>query len=68
MNNMFEGCSSLITLPDISKWNTSKVYSISYMFKNCISLSYFPDISKWKNFDIIKKDGILMDSINCSNN
>ena len=68
MNNMFEGCSSLITLPDISKWNTSKVYSISYMFKNCISLSYFPDISKWKNFDIIKKDGIIMDSINCLNN
>ena len=29
---MFYECSSLISLPDISKWNTSKVKDMSFMF------------------------------------
>ena len=44
---MFCGCSSLLSLPDISKWNTSNVNNISYIFYNCSSLSKLPDISKW---------------------
>ena len=44
---MFFRCSSLSTLPDISKWDTSKVNDICGMFKECSSLSSFPDISKW---------------------
>ena len=38
MSNMFDGCSSLISLPNISKWNTSKVIDMSYMFGGCSSL------------------------------
>jgi surface protein len=34
-------------LPDISKWDTSKVLDLSYMFYNCYSLKSLPDISKW---------------------
>ena len=44
---MFYGCSSLLSLPDISKWNTDNVDSIKYMFYECSSLSSLPDISKW---------------------
>ena len=33
MNSMFSGCSSLSSLPDISKWNTNKVTNMSYMFR-----------------------------------
>ena len=33
MSNMFYGCNSLISLPDISKWNTSNVKSMSDMFR-----------------------------------
>ena len=44
---MFHGCSSLSSLPDISKWNTNNVIDVSCMFYKCLSLSSLPDISKW---------------------
>ena len=34
---MFFNCSSLISLPDISKWNTSKVRYSNMTFENCFS-------------------------------
>ena len=39
--------SSLKSLPDISKWNTSNVIDMSEMFSYCIALENMPDISKW---------------------
>ena len=47
MNNLFEGCSSLYSIPDISNWNTSKVTQMNNIFSGCNSLTYLPDISKW---------------------
>jgi len=44
---MFSECSSLSSLPDISKWNTNNVTNMSFMFYGCTSLSSLPDISKW---------------------
>ena len=44
---IFNECSSLTELPDISKWNTNNVINMEYMFNKCSSLSYLPDISKW---------------------
>ena len=38
MNFMFSGCSSLSSLPDISKWNTNKVTGMSFMFYECENL------------------------------
>ena len=52
---MFQACSSLKILPDISKWNINKVRDMSSMFEGCISLTSIPDISSWfinKNKDI----------------
>ena len=46
MSYMFYDCSSLNSLPDISKWNTSNVNNMSGMFYNCSNLSSLPDISK----------------------
>ena len=45
---MFNKCSSLISLPDISKWNTNNVTDMSCLFYGCSSLTNLPDISKWK--------------------
>ena len=45
---MFYGCSSLVTLPDLSQWDTNKLTDISYMFIGCSSLKSIPDISNWK--------------------
>ena len=54
---MFGNCESLLSIPDISKWNTSSVNNLSYMFSNCLSLSSLSDISKWNiSKDIIMKD------------
>ena len=50
MESMFYGCSSLLSLPDISKWNTSNVTNMGYMFFGCSSLSSLPDISKWNRY------------------
>ena len=44
---MFRGCNSLLSLPDISKWNTSNVNDMSGMFYECNSLISLPDISNW---------------------
>ena len=45
---MFNACSSLSSLPDISNWNTSNVNKMLFMFNECSKLSSLPDISKWE--------------------
>ena len=61
---MFSRCSSLSSLPDISKWITNKVTNISYMFYGCSSLSSLPDISKWNTYNVNYMDNMLY---GCSN-
>ena len=46
---MFSGCFSLISLPDISKWNVSNVASMYEIFNGCSSLISLPNLSKWNN-------------------
>jgi len=43
---MLYKCSSLESLPDISKWDISNVNNMSFLFAECIYLQYLPDISK----------------------
>ena len=52
MRDMFNRCSSLISLPDISKWNTDNVKNMSQMFDHCSSLISLPDISKWNTKNV----------------
>ena len=47
MSYIFCECNQLISLPDISKWNSNNVTNMSYMFYKCKSLITLPDISKW---------------------
>ena len=53
MTAMFDGCSSLISLPDISKWNTKNVINMSNIFNECSSLIVIPKISKWNTCNVI---------------
>ena len=53
MSNIFNSCISLKSLPDISKWNISKVTNMSNMFDGCTSLKSLPDISKWNTSNVI---------------
>ena len=51
-------CSSLASLPEISKWNVKKVKNMSFLFYECTDLKYLPDISKL-NVDIVKNMSYL---------
>ena len=44
---MFSECYSLLSLPDISGWNTAHIKNINNLFFGCYSLISLPDISKW---------------------
>ena len=47
MSYMFYNCESLKSLPDISKWNTSKVKEMSNMFYECELSEYLePDLKE----------------------
>ena len=52
MSGMFYKCSSLSTLPDISKWNINNVENINGIFCGCLLLSSLPDISRWNTNNI----------------
>ena len=54
MSYMFYGCSSLISLPDISNWDTKNVTDMNLMFYECSSLISLPDISKWDTKNVTK--------------
>ena len=63
MNSMFCNCKSLLSLPDISKWDTGNVNNMICMFCGCSSLTSLPDLSKW-NTQNVKKKGSMFDGIN----
>ena len=42
MIGMFDGCKSLSSLPDISKWDTNNVTNMSCMLVNCKLLKNIP--------------------------
>ena len=44
---MFERCSSLESLVEISNLNTNYVLDMKYMFSGCSSIKMLPDISDW---------------------
>ena len=52
MRLMFYNYRSLLSLPDISKWNTNNVHNMNGMFWDCESLLSLPDISRWNNNNV----------------
>ena len=61
MNGMFSKCISLLSLPNIFKWNTSNITDISYLFFGCNSLLSLPDISKWNTSNVTNMSFIFRD-------
>ena len=53
INNLFSGCTSLISLPKTLYWDTSKVEKLNELFSGCKSLIEIPDISKWNTSNVI---------------
>jgi len=59
MSNMFYKCQSLVSLPDISKWDTKNVNNMSNMFYDCESLVSLPDISKWDTKNVTNMSNLF---------
>ena len=55
---MFYQCESLISLPDISKWNIDKINNMGYIFSGCLSLLYI--IEKSKDNKLNRKNSYYM--------
>ena len=53
MKGMFSQCDEVISLPDISKFDTSNIIDMSYMFSQCNSLTFLSDISKLNTSNVI---------------
>ena len=49
---MFYECNNLLSIPNISNWNTIKVIDMSFLFYNCYLLESLPDISKWNTSNV----------------
>ena len=62
MRLILNKCSSLVSLPDLSIWNTNNVCDLSGLFQNCSSLTSLPDISKW-NTSNVKNMSCIFDGI-----
>ena len=60
---MFSFCSSLISLPEISKWNTENVEDMNGLFRCCSSMIILPDISNWNTKNVNDMSAIFS---NCS--
>ena len=63
MSKMFYECTSLISLPDISKFNTSNITDMSGIFGYCLSLTSLPDISKWNTSSVTNMSGMFLGCI-----
>ena len=61
MEYMFNKCNSLISLPDISKWETKNVISMVSIFEECSSLVSLPDITRWDTQKVIFNHLLLDD-------
>ena len=59
MSYMFDGCNSLLSLLDNSRWDTKNVSDMSYMFKVCSSLSSLTDISKFDTQNVTNMSGMF---------
>ena len=61
MNNLFKNCKCL-ELPDISNWNTHKVFQMIDMFSGCSSLKSLPDISNWNTSNVFQMNHMFSGS------
>ena len=64
---MFYNCSSLLSLPDISKWDTINITDMHKIFYNCSSLSSLPDISKWNTENVTNMSKMFYNCISLPN-
>ena len=63
MAGLFQGCSSLQSLPNISKWKTSKVENMNDLFNGCVNLKEIR-ISDWDIPSVESMNSMFKDCLN----
>ena len=66
LRGMFQNCSSIFSLPDISIYNNSNIIDMSFMFADCERLISLPDLSKWNTNNVTDLSGVFFDCSNLS--
>ena len=61
MSYMFNGCSNLSNISDISFFNTINVTDMSYMFDHCSNISALPDISFFNTINVTNMSHMFFD-------
>ena len=59
---MFFKCSSLLSLPDINKWNTINVVDMACMFSHFRSLGLPEEMSKWNTSNVTSMSNMFYNS------
>ena len=67
MFGIFYECKSLISLPNISKWNLNNVKVIKFLFYECSSLEELPDISNWNISNVQTIEGLFYECSSLKN-
>ena len=61
MSYLFDKCETLISVPNISEWDTSNIINMSNIFSYCKLLKSLPDISKWDTSKVINMNTMFWD-------
>jgi len=67
MSGLFYGCSSLTSLPDISKFSCQNLTHSKNIFLGCYSLISLPNLSKFSLVDTIYTSNDFIDVFNSLN-
>ena len=65
MSYSFYHCESLLTLPDISTWNTDNLFYCNNLFSKCLSLAFLPKVDIWNTPSILDANNMFTENINC---
>ena len=71
MSHIFNNCSSLTSVGDLSSWDVSSLTDASYMFYGCSSLTTLGDLSSWDVSNVTSMNSMFYGcsklSADCSN-
>ena len=59
MNSMFYGCSNLVSLPNLSEWNTYNVEDMGKAFRGCSSLEYISKELPWNTINVKNMESLF---------
>ena len=60
INTIFQACTELTSIGDISNWDVSNITDMTGAFSKCVGLTYIGDLSNWDVSNVTNLQGIFM--------